>query len=41
MQDKNANLNTDYESFKERDFNGDGEEIGCIEDLGLDDKDSD
>ena len=33
-----SNFNTDYESFKERDFNGDGEEIEGIEDLGLDDK---
>ena len=41
MQDKNANLDIDYESFKERDFNGDGEEIEGIEDLGLDDKDDD
>ena len=39
MQDKNVNFNADYESFKERDFNGDGEEIEGVEDLGLDEKD--
>ena len=36
MQDKNDNFNADYESFKGLDFNGDGEEIEGIEDLGLD-----
>ena len=41
MQDKTADFSTDYESFKELDFNGNGEEIEGIENLGLDDKDDD
>jgi len=38
MQNKNDNFNADYESFKELNFDGDGEEIEGIEDLGLEDK---